>query len=148
MRSFVKTAVSSGALLGKRKAFSIVSNQIDGSHVGGCPWADVPEFARPHVAWIDGRGAPFQDTLPTTSEMPIPEILFTLTSLHPDRPRGSKPMLDASGAKARLENCRPGAWLISPFSDWKWAKWPDGEVGWVPANIQLPGSLRVKMTAR
>jgi hypothetical protein len=52
-------------------------------------------------------------------------------------------MLDVHGAKSRLENCRPGAWLISPFTGWRWAKWPDGEVGWVPANVCLPESLRV-----
>jgi hypothetical protein len=38
---------------------------------------------------------------------------------------------------------RPGAWLISPFTGWKWAKWPNGEVGWLPNEIELPAKLKV-----
>jgi len=38
---------------------------------------------------------------------------------------------------------RPGAWLISPFSGWKWAKWPSGDVGWLPTDIELPAILQV-----
>jgi len=34
-------------------------------------------------------------------------------------------------------------WLISPYSGWKWAKWPSGDVGWLPADIELPATLRV-----
>jgi hypothetical protein len=53
-------------------------------------------------------------------------------------------MADAAGAKARLRDVRPGAWLISPYTDWKWARWPNGEVGWVPSDVELPISLRVQ----
>jgi len=48
------------------------------------------------------------------------------------------------GARQRLANYRPGAWLISPYTGWKWAKWPDGEVGWLPADVALPDLLRVR----
>ena len=47
-------------------------------------------------------------------------------------------------ARQRLANYRPGAWLISPYTGWKWAKWPDGEVGWLPADVALPDLLRVR----
>jgi hypothetical protein len=54
--------------------------------------------------------------------MPVPDILNRLSSLHEKRPRGSKAMLDAAGARARLRDVRPGAWVISPYIGWKWAK--------------------------
>jgi hypothetical protein len=38
---------------------------------------------------------------------------------------------------------RPGAWLVSPYTGWKWAKWPSGEVGWMPADIELAANLQV-----
>jgi hypothetical protein len=53
-------------------------------------------------------------------------------------------MLDASRAKGRLRDTRPGTWLISPFTGWKWAKWPCGEVGWLPTDTQLPDRLRLQ----
>jgi hypothetical protein len=34
------------------------------------------------------------------------------------------------------------AWLISPYSNWKWAKWPSGDVGWLPTDIELPATCR------
>jgi hypothetical protein len=52
-------------------------------------------------------------------------------------------MLDAAGAQAKLQDARPGAWLISPYSGWKWAKWPSGDVGWLPADVELPATLQV-----
>jgi len=52
-------------------------------------------------------------------------------------------MIDAAGAQARLKDVRAGAWLISPFTGWKWAKWPTGEVGWLPADAELPPNLKV-----
>jgi hypothetical protein len=109
----------------------------------GVPWSEVPDFAKPDVAWMDGRHGPAETPLPSIEEVPIPEVLYTLPRLHPDRPRGSKAMIDVAGAKTRLRDARPGAWLISPFTDWRWAKWPNGEIGWVPACVELPGSLQV-----
>jgi hypothetical protein len=75
--------------------------------------------------------------------MLLPGVLNTLPYLHEQRSRGSKAMLDAAGARARLRDVRPGAWLISPYTGWKWAKWPNGEVGWLPLEIEMPKSLRV-----
>ena len=109
----------------------------------GLPWSQVPEFARHQVEWMDGRHGPAQCQLPSIDVLPIPNILYELASLHEQRPRGSKPMIDAAGARARLQGVRPGAWLISPFTGWKWAKWPSGEVGWLSREIELPESLRV-----
>jgi hypothetical protein len=109
----------------------------------GVPWSEVPEFARRDVAWMDGRHGSAQSSLPSIDVEPVPDILYRLPDLHEDRPRGSKAMLDAAGARARLRDARPGAWLISPFSGQKWAKWPSGDVGWLPPDIELPATLQV-----
>jgi hypothetical protein len=110
---------------------------------GRIRWSEVPEFARVHVAWIDGRHGSAQSSLPPVDVAPVPDILYRLPYPHEERPRGSKAMLDAAGARARLRDVRPGAWLISPYSGWKWAKWPNGDVGWLPADIELPTTLQV-----
>jgi hypothetical protein len=110
----------------------------------GVPWSEVPEFARPHVAWMDGRHGSARTPFPSVETVPVPEILYELPSLHPDRPRGSRAMIDAAGARSRLCNVRPGGWLISPYTGAKWAKWPGGEVGWLPAGVELPPSLQVR----
>jgi hypothetical protein len=109
----------------------------------GVPCSEVPEDVRHKVAWFEGRHGSALTPLPTIDSVPVPGILNKLPRLHEKRPRGSKAMLDASGAEARLRNVRPGAWLISPLTGWKWAKWPNGEVGWLPADIELPATLRV-----
>jgi hypothetical protein len=105
--------------------------------------AKLSEFARADVAWIDSRHGSAQSSLPPVDVLPVPDILYRLPYLHENRPRGSKAMLDAAGARARLRDVRPGAWLISPFSGWKWAKWPSGDVGWLPPDIELPATLKV-----
>jgi hypothetical protein len=109
----------------------------------GVPWSELPDWVLERVEWMDGRHGAAKEPLPSIDEIPIPAMLFILPCLHEDRPRGSKAMLDVHGAKLRLSNCRPGAWVLSPFTGWQWAKWPNGEVGWVPANVALPLSLRV-----
>ena len=109
----------------------------------GVPWDEVPEFARPAVAWMDGQHGSAQSPLPPVDVVPVPDILYRLPFLHDDRPRGSTAMLDAAGAGARLRDVRPGAWLISPYTGWKWAKWPSGDVGWLPRDIELPAILQV-----
>ena len=109
----------------------------------GVPWSEVPEFARPQVAWIHGRHGSAKSPLPPVEQVPVPDILNQLPYLHEHRPRGSKAMLDAAGARARLQDARPGAWLISAFTGWKWAKWPSGDVGWLPADVELPPILQV-----
>ena len=110
----------------------------------GVNWNEVPEFARHHVAWIDGRHGSAQAAVPPIDAEPVPKILYRLPALHPDRPTGSKAMLDAHGARARLADRRAGAWIISPFTGWKWAVFPDGEIHWVPSNVELPVSLRAQ----
>ena len=87
----------------------------------GVNWNEVPEFAQHYVAWIDGRHGSAQAALPPIDAEPVPKILYRLPALHPDRPTGSKAMLDAHGARARLAGRRAGAWIISPFTGWKWA---------------------------
>ncbi len=89
-------------------------------------------------------GGSAQAALPPIDAEPVPKILYRLPAMHPDRPTGSKAMLDAHGARARLAGRRAGAWIISPFTGWKWAVFPDGEVHWVPSNAELPVSLRVQ----
>jgi hypothetical protein len=110
----------------------------------GMKWSAVPEHARYKAAWIDGRHGPTRARLPTVEVEPIPDILYRLPHLHDKRPRGSKAMLDAGGASARLRGARPGAWVVSPYTGWKWAVWPTGEVGWLPANVALPANLRAQ----
>jgi hypothetical protein len=109
----------------------------------GVPWSEVPEFARHQVEWMDGRHGSSQWLLPSLDEVPVPEVLNGLPYLHEQRPRGSKAMIDFAGARARLHDVRPGAWLISPYTAWQWAKWPSGDVGWLPSDVKLPPCLRV-----
>jgi hypothetical protein len=97
------------------------------------------------VEWMYGRHGPAPTELPPIDVVPVPDALNRLPWLHEKRPCGSKPMIDVAGAKARLRGCRPGAWLISPYTDWKWARWPGGEVGWLPKEVELPESLRVSV---
>ena len=110
----------------------------------GVPWSQVPDFARADVEWMDGRHGSAKDLLPAISEVPVPDVLYSIPSLHEQRPRGSKAMIDAHGARSRLAGCRPGAWLLSPFTGAKWAKWPDREIGWVPGDVVLPQCLKVR----
>jgi hypothetical protein len=110
----------------------------------GMPWSEVPDSPCPYTEWLDGRQGPAKDALPSVDQFPVPEVLLALPVLHADRPRGSKPMADVHGARQRLADCRPGAWLISPFTGWRWAKWPNGEVGWLSAHTLLPDVLRVR----
>jgi hypothetical protein len=109
----------------------------------GAPWKEAPELARSNVAWMDGRNGSAQSTLPSIEDVPVPDVFTRLPRPHVNRPRGSKAMIDAAGAKARLKAARAGAWLISSYTGRKWAKWPDGNVGWLPADVKLPPNLKV-----
>ena len=104
---------------------------------------DVPEFARHDVEWMEGVHGSAKEDLPSQTDVPTPDVLNSLPWLHPDRPRGSKAMIDVHGANYRLQNCRPGAWLTSSFTGWKWAVWPGGQIGWLPNDVELPKSLTV-----
>jgi len=104
-----------GLCMSKKRETKVASDGGPELTSAGVPWSDVPEFARVHVAWIDGRHGSAQSSLPSVDVVPVPDILYRLPYLHEDRPRGSKAMLDAAGARARLRDVRPGAWLISPL---------------------------------
>jgi hypothetical protein len=118
--------------------------ELDDVASAGIPWSQVPEFVRADVEWMDGRHGSPKEILPAVGEVPVPDVLFSLPRLHDQRPRGSKAMIDAHGARSRLAACRPGAWLLSPLTGAKWAKWPDGEIGWLPAHVVLPQCLQVR----
>lgn len=109
----------------------------------GVPWSEVGDDCLFMVEWMDGRHGSAKQAMLSIGQTPIPAVLFNLPQLHEDRPRGTKAMIDAHGARCRLANCRPGAWQLSPYTGWRWARWPDGEVGWVPATVALPDALRV-----
>ncbi|WLB48293.1 hypothetical protein QIH93_10035 [Bradyrhizobium ottawaense] len=127
----------------RKSSDGAAAGSADLTSAGVC-WSEVPDFALAHVEWMDGRHGSAGQNLPSVDQAPIPAILFSLPRLHQDRPRGTKAMIDVNGAKCRLAKCRPGAWLLSPFTGWKWAKWPDGEVGWLPSDVALPSLLRVQ----
>ena len=109
----------------------------------GVRLSDVPEFARSHVEWMEGVHGSATDGLPSQTDVPIPDVLYLLPELHPDRARGSKAMIDTHGATGRLKNCRPGLWLISLYAGSKWAVWPNGHIGRVPGDVVLPDALRI-----
>ena len=109
----------------------------------GIPLSEVADDVRHEVEWMDGVHGSALDQLPSIDVVPIPEVLTRLPRLHPDRPRGATAMIDAHGENHRLKNCRPGAWLISPRTSHKWAKWPDDSIGWLPKDTDMPSCLRV-----
>jgi hypothetical protein len=83
--------------------------------------SDVPEFARHEVEWMDGVHGAASNQLPSEAEVPVPAAIEKLTERAVSgRPRGATAMIDAAGAKHRLEHCRAGAWLVSPRTGWKW----------------------------
>ena len=129
--------------MSKRKSEAPATGSSDLTSTG-MPWSEVPDSPCPYTEWLDGLHGPAKDTMPSVDQFPIPEALLALPVLHADRLRGSKPMADVNGARQRLADCRPGAWLISPFTGWRWAKWPNGEVGWLSAETVLPDVLRVR----
>ena len=108
----------------------------------GVKFKDIPNDARHEVEWIEGCHV-FNRHLPSLDELPVPRILYRLPALHPDRPRGSRAMLCAHGARGRLVGLRLGAWTVTPFNDWRYAIFPDGVVGWIPKEIDLPKPLFV-----
>ena len=111
---------------------------------GGVPWSELSGVVLYKMEWMDGRHGPVGDILPSLSDLPIPQVLFEMAELQESRPRGSKAMIDHQGATLRLGDCRAGAWLVSPLTGHKWAKWPSGKVGWVPSDVHLPAALWVR----
>ena len=104
---------------------------------------DVPDFARHDVEWMDGVHGAASNVLPSVEDFPIPDVLYSTNIDHSAHPRGPKAMIDIHAANFRLKDCRPGAWLVSPYTGWKWTVWPSGRIGWLPKDIELPEALRV-----
>ena len=125
------------------KQRNVSLNHDDHITSGGTRLGDVPEFARYDVEWMDGVYGTASGGLPSVVEFPIPDVLYTKGINHSAHPRGSKAMIDIHGANFRLKDCRPGAWLVSPYTGSKWTVWPSGRIGWLPEDIELPEALRV-----
>ena len=92
----------------------------------GVPWSEVPEFARVHVAWIDGRHGSAQSSLPPVDVVPVPDILYTLPSLHEDRPEDRKP---CSMPQARGRGCETCALALGSSVLTAAGSGPSGRVG-------------------
>ncbi len=85
---------------------------------------DVPDFVRHEVEWMEGAHGSPKDGLPSEAEVPVPAAIKVFSKRAVSgHPRGATTMIDAAGANHRLKNCRAGAWLISPRTGHKWAKW-------------------------
>jgi hypothetical protein len=126
------------------KERNVSLNHDDHITSAGRRLGDVPDFARHEVEWMDGIHGSASNRFPSEDEVPVPAKIRKLTERAVSaRPRGATAMIDAAGAKHRLENCRAGAWLISPRTGWKWAKWGGGQIMWVPMDFDLPECLRV-----
>jgi|SaaInl4_150m_RNA_FD_contig_41_1014604_length_515_multi_1_in_0_out_0_1 hypothetical protein len=126
------------------KERSVSLNHDDRITSVGRRLGDVPDFARHEVEWMDGIQGSALKELPSEAEIPVPTVIRKFTErVVSGRPRGATAMIDFSGAKHRLKNCRAGAWLISPRTGEKWVKWGGGQIMWVPKDAYLPECLRV-----
>ena len=103
---------------------------------------DKPDWIRPELEWIEGVHRSAAETQQNVPEEPFPEPVYVKVKPS-DHPRGASAMIDYHGASQRLKGCRPGSWLISPRTGWKWIVWSHGSVGWQPKDACLPDALRV-----
>jgi hypothetical protein len=117
--------------------------------------ADVLSFKRPDIANTKPRCVEGQEDTAEKTPLSIdhvstcvvlPIFLFTLPSMNKDGPCSPRTMGDSNIASRKLQNYGPGAWLLSPMTGFLWAKWPNGDVGWVPASVTLPEFLRVQLS--
>jgi hypothetical protein len=93
---------------------------------------------------MEGVHGSAPNRLPSEAEIPVPAAIKKFSERAVSkRPRGATALIDFGGAKHRLKNCRPGAWLISPRTGEKWAKWGGGQIMWVPKDAELPIALRI-----
>ena len=55
----------------------------------GVTWSGVGclDFARADVEWMDGRHGSAKDLLPAISEVPVPDVLYSLPGLHEQHAR-------------------------------------------------------------
>jgi hypothetical protein len=84
--------------------------------------------------WMDVTAR--EDTQPSVDQTPIPPVLFALSHLQDNRPGGSKAMADVHRCRATTCKCRPGAWLLSSYTGWRWAKQPmEKLVGFWPIRL-------------
>jgi hypothetical protein len=81
-----------------------------------------------------------QRPLPAIDDVPVPDIVNRLPCRHEQRPRGSRAMIDAAGARARLREVRPRGVAnqsihglemgqVAKWPSGQVAKWPSGQVG-------------------
>jgi hypothetical protein len=97
--------------MSRKKGTKIASDGGPELTSAGVPWSEVPGFARPDVAWIDGRPGWAQAPLPSVDVVPVPDILNSLPYPHEDRPLGSK-----SHARCRRcagETARCASWGLA-----------------------------------
>jgi len=102
---------------------------------------DKPDWIRPELEWLEGVHGSAADIQPNARE-PLPEPIFVKVE-QSECPRGATAMVDLHGAKQRLKGCRPGSWLISPRTGWKWIVGSNGNVCWQPEDANLAEALRV-----
>src|ERR1700738_349376 len=91
--------------MSKKNGYSFRSEGGPDLTSAGVPWNEVPEFARRHLGWIDGRHASGQSPLPPVHVVPVPDILSSVPYLHDDRPVDRKP---SSMPQVRRRGC--GTW--------------------------------------
>jgi hypothetical protein len=64
------------------------------------------EIIRTDLDWLNGTHGPERKHIPSLEEVPVPVALSQSAKLHPDRPIGSKPMLEVNAARNRLAVAR------------------------------------------
>ena len=102
---------------------------------------DKPDWIRPELEWIGGAHGSVASTQVDAGK-PLPEPVYVKVKPS-EHPRGASVMVDYHGASQRLKGCRPGSWLLSPRTGWKWIVWSNGSIGWQPKDACLPDALRV-----
>jgi len=93
-----------GSFMSKKRETKVASDGGPELTSAGVPWSEVPEFARVHVAWIDGRHGSAQSSLPPVDVVPVPDILYTLPYLH-ELPGLKLPSIFRSGGPS--SRCAP-----------------------------------------
>jgi hypothetical protein len=107
IRSWQRGSDDGGFFMPKKRETKVASNGGPELTSAGVPWSEVPEFARVHVAWIDGRHGSAQSSLPPVDVVPVPDILYRLPYLHEERPVDRKPCSIRQAREGDCEMCVP-----------------------------------------